>query len=221
MNPPPDQPHDPAIATDARLWLQAACIFAAALVFGVFYNGLSPLGVRPPPPTPAGAVAVAGAVSDVVVAKPGLVHPGVFNETVSMTLEGAAGSVAQPAPAHPMPAVAQTEVPRLTWPQVRGLLEAKAIVLVDARPKVAFDLGHIPGAVCLPSNAPLPELQAFATGLPKDSALVIYCGANTCGASQHLARQLAAVGGFRSISEMPGGFAEYTLAQTTPASPAP
>jgi len=218
MNPPPDHPHDSSVTSNARLWSQAACIFAAAVVFGVLYNGLSPLGVRP---QAAGVAAVGSAAPGVAVAKPALVHPGVFNETVSMTLEALASNIAQPPLVHPMPAVAQAEIPKLTWPQVRDLLVAGKIVLVDARPKAAFDLGHIPGAVCLASNAPLAELQAFASGLPKDSALVIYCGANTCGASQHLARQLAAVGGFQSISEMPGGFAEYTVAQTAPAAPAP
>lgn len=95
------------------------------------------------------------------------------------------------------------------------MLESGKIVLVDARPRSAYDLGHIPGAVLLPSNAPLAELKAFADKYPKDTALVVYCNSTTCRSSQHLARQLLTLGGFRNVSEMPGGFAEYTMAQAS------
>jgi len=47
-----------ASASSAKLWVQAACIFAAAVALGVIYNGASPLGVRPPQ-----ALAVAEAVN--------------------------------------------------------------------------------------------------------------------------------------------------------------
>jgi len=235
MNPAPTPPPDSLSVTSAKLWLQAACIFAGAVAFGVIYNGVSPLGVRPTAPsiTPAGIAA--GGISPVAIAagvapgNPVLARPGFFNQTIAMTLEGAAGNFPLPGAATPAPvvapaaavAVAPTEVPKLAWPQVQALLAAHKIVLVDARTKAAFDLGHIPGAVLLPSNAPLPELQAFAAQYPKDTALVIYCSSTACGASQHLTQQLAAVGGYTNVSEMPGGFAEYTVAQATPAAPKP
>jgi rhodanese-related sulfurtransferase len=94
------------------------------------------------------------------------------------------------------------------------LLDAGKIVLVDSRPKAAYDLGHIPGAVLLPSTAPLTEIRAFSEKYPKDTALVVYCNSTTCRSSQQLARQLVSLGGFRNVSEMPGGYAEYTMAQS-------
>ncbi len=104
---------------------------------------------------------------------------------------------------------------------MKALLDSGKIVLVDSRPKTAYDLGHIPGAVLLPSNAPLTELHAFAAKYPKDTALVVYCNSTTCRSSQQLARQLISLGGFRNVSEMPGGYAEYTMAQASPSKAGP
>lgn len=220
MKPTPPNPPDSAAPSGAKLWLQAACIFAAAVGFGVIYNGASPLGVRPNAP---GAVAAGSAAPDVAPAKPAAPRKGVFNETVLLTLEPAPGSVPPPRGNNPTPAAVlpQPVIPDLTWPQVKALLAARRIVLVDARARTAFDLGHIPGAVLLPSNATVPEVQAFAAQYAKDTAFVVYCGATSCHASRYLAQQLVTVGGFKNVSDMPGGFAEYTLAQTAlpPAKP--
>ena len=185
----------------AKLWLQAACIFASAVALGLVYNSASPLGVRPN----------GLQVTATAPAKPVVPRTGYFNETLFMTLESSPG-VTTPRGNNPAPAP-QAAIPALSWPQVKPLLEAGKIVLVDSRPKSAFDLGHIPGAVSLPADAPLTELQAFATKHPKDTALVVYCNSTTCRSSQQLAHQLISLGKFRNVSEMPGGFAEYTVAQ--------
>lgn len=202
-SPPPDS----GSASSAKLWFQAACIFAAAVVLGVVYNGASPLGLRPHETK----AAESGPAS------PSVPRTGVFNETLSMTLETAEGNALTARVANPAPAAAapQSIIPTRSWPQVKAMLEAGQIVLVDSRPKSAYDLGHIPGAVLLPSNAPLTELQAFAAKYPKDAAIVVYCNSTTCRSSQQLARQLLTLGRFTNVSEMPGGYAEYTMAQAS------
>jgi rhodanese-related sulfurtransferase len=158
-----------------------------------------------------------GAAFGVVPAKPAVPRQGFFNETLSMTLEVPPGIVTPPRAINPTPAMVapQTQLPSLTWPQVQALMAAQKVVVVDARTKAAFDLGHIPGAVLLPSNASVPELQTFAAQYPKDTAVVVYCSSTTCHTSQNMAQQLVTVGGFKNVSNMPGGFAEYTLAQTS------
>lgn len=202
-SPPPDSES----ASSAKLWFQAACIFAAAVVLGVVYNGTSPLGLRPHQTN----------VAESVPAVPSVPRTGVFNETLSMTLETAQGSALPTSVANPAPATAahQSIIPTRTWAQVKTMLEAGQIVLVDSRPKSAYDLGHIPGAVLLPSNAPLTELQAFAAKYPKDTVIVVYCNSTTCRSSQQLAHQLLTLGRFTNVSEMPGGYAEYTMAQAS------
>ena len=158
MTTSPANPSDSASAANARLWLQAACIFAAAVAFGVIYNSASPLGVRPQPV----AVADGGSgTSGVVPAKPAVARQGFFNETLSMTLEVPPGRVTPPRGINPTPAgvAPQTQIPNLTWPQVQTLMAAQKVVVVDARTMAAFDLGHIPGAVLLPSNASVLVLK--------------------------------------------------------------
>lgn len=195
---PPQKPE----TGSAKTWLQAACIFASSVALGLIYNSASPLGVRPNAPQ----------VTETAPAKPVVPRSGYFNETLSMTLELSPG-VPTPRGTTPAAGAAQAAIPALSWTQVKPLLEAGKIVLVDSRPTSAFNLGHIPGAVSLPSDAPLTELQAFVAKHPKDSALVVYCNSTTCRSSQQLAHQLISLGKFRNVSEMPGGFAEYTVAQ--------
>lgn len=214
MTHTPTKPSEAASASNAKLWLQAACIFAAAVACGVIYNGASPLGVRPPQPVADAASGGPGGVP----AKPDVTRPGYANATLSITLEALPGMATPPPPNNPAPALAapQTQLPGITWSQVQALMAAQKIVLVDARTKAAFDLGHIPGAVLLPSNASVTDLQSFAALYPKDTPLVVYCSSTSCHTSQNMAQQLVTVAGFKNVSHMPGGFAEYTLAQTTP-----
>jgi hypothetical protein len=74
---PPQKPE----TGSAKTWLQAACIFASAVVLGLIYNSASPLGVRPDVPQAAENEPV----------KPAVPATGYFNETLSMTLESSPG----------------------------------------------------------------------------------------------------------------------------------
>jgi rhodanese-related sulfurtransferase len=212
MKPEPANPPEAAPAPSAQLWLQAACIFAAAVAFGVVYNGASPLGVRPPQPP---AVGTAAAAPGAVPASPPPARRGYSNQTLSMTLEAPPGVVMPPPPNNQAAVLAAPPppLPSLTWPQVQALMASQKVVVVDARTKAAFDLGHIPGAVLLPPNASVRDLQSFAALYPKDTPLVVYCSSTSCHTSQNMAQQLVTVAGFKNVSHMPGGFAEYTLAQ--------
>jgi ArsR family transcriptional regulator len=48
---------------------------------------------------------------------------------------------------------------------------AQDFILLDTRPRDAFNFGHITGAWC----APLAELETLLPQLPKDRELVTYC----------------------------------------------
>ena len=104
----------------------------------------------------------------------------------------------------------------LTWPQVKPLLDAGRIVLVDARAKTSYDVGHIPGAVALPAGSPALEVQAFAAKYSRQTVLIVYCASTACHLSRQLAETLIRTGGFTDVSEMPGGYAEYLAAQSAP-----
>jgi rhodanese-related sulfurtransferase len=197
------------------LWAQCAGILVAAVLLGWVYNGLTPLRVRPAN----SAAADAAAPAAIPPTRPAIVRTGVFNETLSLTLERPPASAPAPVrnpipPAAPQPAVASAKpvIPALKWPEVKALLDAGRIVLVDARLKANFEIGHIPGAVLLPATSSADELRAFAAQYPRDTAFVTYCGSETCHMSLQLAELLVKICGFTNVSHMPGGYAEYTLA---------
>jgi rhodanese-related sulfurtransferase len=105
------------------------------------------------------------------------------------------------------------KIPELKWPEVKALLAEKKIVLVDARLKANYDISHIPGAISLPATALAPELQAFATAYPKETHFVTYCGSDSCHMSHALAESLVKICGYTNVSEMPGGWAEFNVAE--------
>lgn len=183
-------------------WCQVLGILAAATVLGLAYNQASPLGVRATSPSTS---------TDTAPKRTGFV-----NETVSITLESSGGVPApEIAPKAPAPA---RQIPHLTWAQVKPLLETGKIVLVDARSKATYDLGHIPGAVSLPSNASPAEFQAFAKAHPPSTAIVAYCGSESCAASRQTIDALIRAGGYTHASDMPGGYAEFLTAKGPPKS---
>jgi rhodanese-related sulfurtransferase len=51
-----------------------------------------------------------------------------------------------------------------------------AIVLIDVRPALEYDAGHIPGAISVPPE----ELPDGLDGLPRDRPVVAYCRGAYC-----------------------------------------
>jgi hypothetical protein len=63
--------------------------------------------------------------------------------------------------------------------EMYSLLEAYVpLTLVDARPKLRYDQGHLPGALSIPVPK-LKEMKAKALPTDKDKLLVFYCGGYT------------------------------------------
>jgi rhodanese-related sulfurtransferase len=140
----------------------------------------------------------------------------------SVTASSSAVAIVQPAPASATnqssaSTNAPTEpiIPGLTWAQVKPLHEAKKIVLIDARPKPNYDIGHIPGAINLPGTSSVEELRDFAVKYPKDTALVLYCGSEQCHTSHQLAVVLVKIFAYTNVREMPGGFVEFLNSSPT------
>ena len=201
-------------------------VFITAVLLGFAYNSASPLGVRSASTEkPAGTGAAAARVTGSSITRTGY-----FNETVSMLLETAPSIRSQGqnyqnqttaiglAPANPVPNTAGQVLPTVTWNEVKALLKNGKTLLIDARTANYYQAEHIPGAISLPANSPAPEMAAFASKYAKDMPIVVYCGSMSCPMAHNLAGVLASQYGYFNLKVMPGGFAEYRLAESQPGS---
>lgn len=186
---------------DTSLWRDAAALFLAAAVLGFAYNSASPLGIRTlaePPAEPAGR-AYSNETLNLEVQPTGQ-DAALRNETLSVeVLPGGA------------PAAAAKEA--VTWPEVRQMLSAGPLLLVDARSAAAFDAGHIPGAVSLPFADLGSRIAAFLSVHPRSTAIVVYCADTECPVSEAEADALRRQYGFTHVREMPGGYVAWRMAE--------
>ena len=102
---------------------------------------------------------------------------------------------------------------RSTWAEVKPLVESGRIVVVDARPRTAFDAGHIPGSVCLPFTSLQTEIKAFMAAYPPGTPLAIYCANANCGTSSQLATVLTHTYNYKDVRYLPGGYQEWRNAE--------
>jgi len=79
--------------------------------------------------------------------------------------------------------------------QMRRLLADRSAVIVDARPRLEYVAGHIPGAENLdvPPPATVATLERLVSG-DKSKPLVLYCNGPFCLQSRRLGEQLVAAG---------------------------
>ncbi len=107
----------------------------------------------------------------------------------------------------------------ISWAQVKPILQAEALVLVDARAKGAYDAGHIPGAVSLPESSPPEALMAFQKQHGANAHVVIYCSSVSCSLSSKLAHKLAKDYEFTNVQYMTGGYMEWQRENVLAAGP--
>ncbi|NDV27648.1 rhodanese-like domain-containing protein [Desulfovibrio sp. JC010] len=70
---------------------------------------------------------------------------------------------------------------------------------IDARGEMEFAMGHVPGAVNLPSEKEGEEFTALLAQIDPNIAIVVYCDGLTCGKSLIVAKKLLE-NGFRNVS---------------------
>jgi rhodanese-related sulfurtransferase len=198
-----------------ELLKEMAAILATAVALGVVYNSASPLGVRSP------GILVIEPIFPAEVAPLSALYvtesnTSIQNETIQALVvpDETAGLLAG---MKALPAA-------VTWREVKPLLAAEKVILVDVRDAQAYALGHIPGSVSFPMEQAKEKLGEFMSRYPKETPLVIYCASVRCQSANAQARVLTQEHGYVNIREMPGGYAEWRVSepQAEPAvAPAP
>jgi len=124
---------------------------------------------------------------------------------------------ATPPAKHPeaeRPANAAGEPVAVTWVEAKQMLQTGEAVLVDARPLAAFQAGSIPGAISLPFDRIKEEMPEFMKRVGTGRWLIVYCSDQGCASSEQVAKTLIREYGYQHVFHMPGGYAEWQIAET-------
>ncbi len=87
---------------------------------------------------------------------------------------------------------------------VRDMLDRGKGVLVDARSRVQYRQGHIPGAVSLPAYNHDEAIFSFMETYAAETTVVTYCSGVHCSDSHVLAEELVAAG-YENVLVFSGG----------------
>ncbi|HEX9660052.1 MAG TPA: metalloregulator ArsR/SmtB family transcription factor [Rhodothermales bacterium] len=90
---------------------------------------------------------------------------------------------------------------------LESLLSSGEVVLIDVRPSLEFESGHIAGAL----SVPVDELSGRLDSLPRDKRIVAYCRGKYCLFADEAVALLRSRG-FDAI-RLDGGWPEWTAAQ--------
>jgi rhodanese-related sulfurtransferase len=100
-------------------------------------------------------------------------------------------------------------VQRISRDNLRALLAAGGVTVVEALPEPHYAAEHLPGAVNLPGD--LTAELAVRLACDRDRTVVTYCGGPSCGRSKVAA---AAFGrfGYRDVRVYEGGKTDWATA---------
>ena len=82
----------------------------------------------------------------------------------------------------------------ISFEQAQILFESGKALFADARPLIAFESGHIQGAVHMDPHALDQWADQLIAGYPSDQPIVTYCEGPRCSLSRELAEKLTWLG---------------------------
>lgn len=102
--------------------------------------------------------------------------------------------------------------PRIwTLDEVQEGLDAETSLVVDAREREFYELGHLPGAVSLPRSQFRQGYAEVLGGTAKPQSVVVYCAESDCVDSTVVAKALQRLG-HTDVGVFRGGWAEWEAA---------
>ena len=101
----------------------------------------------------------------------------------------------------------------LSLKEFSALVDAEEGLVIDARPEVFYQLGHVPGAINLPREHFESAYQRFESRLEdaKLQVLIIYCADSSCEDSELVGNSLLELG-FPRVLIFKGGWSEWSAA---------
>lgn len=105
----------------------------------------------------------------------------------------------------------QKNIPTVTLQETKERYERGGYIFLDARNCSDFEPGHIKGALNLPVSSFELYYPRLKDTLPKTSKIVVYCEGIECGASLHLAQELAQLK-YEFVEVFLGGWLEWNQA---------
>jgi len=101
------------------------------------------------------------------------------------------------------------EFEKVTIDELRDRLQTGKAVLIDARPEVEYQAGHLPQAISIP----LDELDRRLGELPRNRMLIVYCRGPLCVMADDALAVLVEQG--RKVARLEEGVAEWQQAGLT------
>jgi rhodanese-related sulfurtransferase len=98
-------------------------------------------------------------------------------------------------------------------PEFRSAVETKSTLILDARPSVFFEQGHVPGALNLARDNFAHDYRHLAPVLQPatDKPTIVYCSGGDCHDSRLVANALLSLG-FSNVRVFTGGWEEWSKA---------
>lgn len=196
---------------EKRFGIHVGLILLTSVTLGMTYNALNPVGLKLGKPS-----------AEQLPAQATISNSGIYNvETlyaVPALSSGEPVSESQPAAASPpsMPQKSRSiaTASQTTWEKAQPLVQAGEVVLVDSRPRLSYEAGHIPKAISFPENEFASRIASFHSKYPPSSSrVVIYCSDSTCGSSAKLASTLTQKYGYQHVQYVPGGYLDWLKTQ--------
>lgn len=95
--------------------------------------------------------------------------------------------------------------PELSRDDLEAVMGSEGVLIVDVRPEVEYEHGHLPGAMSIP----IESLPDAAPGLPRDARIVVYCRGRYCLFADE-ALSILRDAGFDAV-RLEGGWPEWLM----------
>ena len=162
-----------------------------------------------------------GLIVFLVAAAVGLTHNAVRGNSLPLTQKinhaavtaGTAGQSGETGPAGPLDQVANDVLREgiVTADQLKQLIDAGQVYVIDARTSGEFVEGHVLGAINIPHDELPDYMNVLMEQIPMDALVVCYCQGPDCDFSDLLATELKIIG-YPKVVLFRGGWEHWETA---------